>query len=443
MKPARLVIAAFLFAIASGLLWWLNKKESSTPKSMASTDSTKILELKQEEIRNLALDKTGSERIELKREGGKWSITAPKPLGADQDAVSSMLSTFSSLSSDRLVEDKATNLDQYGLAHPSLSVSAMQQNGKTVKLLFGDATPAGTGSYAELANDQRVFIVANYSKSAFEKSVSDLRDKRLLAFETEKLTRIELTAKKQSIEFGRTKDQWQIVKPKPARADQSAVDELVRSLHDAKMDLSPALDDKKLTAAFNSATPLATARITDVSGTQELQVRKAKDDSYAKSSLVAGIYKVSASTVTPLDKALDDFRNKKLFEFGFVDPDKVELFDNGKQHLLARANGDWWSNGTKIDSEAVNSLLSRIRDLSATKFPDSGFAVPLLDITVISNEAKRTEKALISKNGDRYIAKREGEPALYELDPTAINDLRNAVDGLKPAPAPPPAPAKK
>ncbi len=445
MKPTRLLIATFLFAVSAGLLWWLNKKESSTPKSTPSMDSAKILELKQDQIQKLVLDKLGREPIELIRDGGKWIIASPKSLGADQDVVSNILSTLSSLSSDKVVEDKATNLEQYGLAQPSLSVSATQQDGKSIKLLFGDETPANTGSYAALPSDPRVFIVAKYSKSAFEKTVNDLRDKRLLAFESDKLTRIELVAKKQSIEFGRTKDRWQIVRPKPVRADQSSVDSLVRSLHDAKMELSSATDDKQSTAAFNSGAPLATAKLTDVSGTQELQIRKAKDDYFAKSTFVGGIYKISNTTATSLDRTLDDFRNKKLFDFGYGDPEKLELHDSGKPYFLAHASGDWWSNGTKMDAESVNSLLSRIRDLSASKFPDSGFTTPLLDITVISDQGKRTEKLFISKNGDRYLAKREGEPALYGLDSTAINDLRNALDGLKPAPppAPKPAPAKK
>jgi len=53
------------------------------------------------------------------------------------------------------------------------------------------------------------------------------------------------------------------------------------------------------------------------------------------------------------------------------------------------------------------------------------------------------EKVLIAKNGDRYIAKRENEPALYELSATAITDLQKAAADVKPAPAPPPTPAPK
>jgi hypothetical protein len=53
------------------------------------------------------------------------------------------------------------------------------------------------------------------------------------------------------------------------------------------------------------------------------------------------------------------------------------------------------------------------------------------------------EKVLISKNGDRYIAKRDDEPALYELDATAVTGLQKAAADLKPAVEPKPAKAEK
>jgi hypothetical protein len=276
-----------------------------------------------------------------------------------------------------------------------------------------------------------------------DKSLNDLRDKRLLTFDSDKLGRIELTAKKQTIEFGRNKDLWQILKPKPLRADQFLVQDLIRSLQDAKMDLASTGDEKKSASAFNSGTVVATTKVTDLSGTQELQVRKNKDDYYAKSSAVAGIYKVMSSVGTSLDKSVDDFRNKKLFDFGFSDPEKIEIHDGGKRYSLSHSGSDWWSNGAKMDERSVSSLVGAIRDLSASKFPDNGFTTPVMDLTVTSDSGKRIEKILISKIGDRYVAKRENEPALYELTASSVTDLQNSAAAVKPAAPPTPTNKKK
>jgi uncharacterized protein DUF4340 len=443
MKQGRLLAVSVLLAILAGLFWWLNKREASATKPPVTPATTKIVDLAQDQIQSLTIEKTGSEPIELKRAGGKWSITGPKALPADQDAVSSLLSTFTSLNADKILEDKPASVEQYGLTKPLLSVTATKKDGKTVELLVGDETPTNSGSYAKLAGEPRVFLVASYNKSSLDKSENDLRDKRLLAFGSEKLSRVELTAKKETIEFGRNKDQWQILKPKPMRANQSAVEDLVRSLGDAKMELSAADDEKKDLSAFNAGKPVATAKVTDVAGTQELQVRKSKDDYYAKSSGVAGAHKVLSSVGSSLEKSLDDFRNKKLFDFGFVDPEKIEIHDGAKSYFLTRSGSDWWSNGTKMDESNVSTLVSDIRDLTATKFPDTGFTTSAIDLTVTSDSGKRVEKVLIAKNGDRYIAKRENEPALYELSASAITDLQKAATDVKPAPPPAPAVAPK
>jgi hypothetical protein len=44
---------------------------------------------------------------------------------------------------------------------------------------------------------------------------------------------------------------------------------------------------------------------------QTLEVRKTKDDYYAKSSAVQGTYKVDSTLGPALDKKLDDFQSKK------------------------------------------------------------------------------------------------------------------------------------
>lgn len=445
MKGRGLLIAAVVLAALAGTLYWSNHRKPATSSlTSAAESSPKILDVTPADVSGITISKTGTPVLTLsKNDAGKWQITAPKPLPADQDSVSTLLSNLSPLNSDRLLEEKAADLNAYGLAKPAVEISLTEKNRKSEDLLLGDDTPMGSGAYAALKGDPRVFIVASYHKTGLDKTENDLRDKRLLTFDSEKLSRVELTGKKQTIELARSKDQWQILKPKPLRADQSAVEDLVRSLGDAKMELSATEDEKKDVSAFNSGTPVATAKLTDVAGTAELEVRKNKDDYYAKSSAVAGVYKVLSSVGTSMDKGVDDFRNKKLFDFGWADPEKIDIHDGAKSTSLTRSGSDWWSSGVKMDEGNVGTLLADVRGLTATKFPDNGFTTPSIEITVTSDSGKRVEKVQIAKNADRYVAKRENEPALYELGATAVKDLQDAAAGLKPAAPPKPEPKKK
>jgi hypothetical protein len=439
MKIRGLIIAAFvLFVLASFLYWSEHRKPAGDNTKISADSPPAILQLDQAAITSLGLKQKDAEPIRLaKAASGEWQITEPKPLRADQNTVSTMLSTVSSLNSERLVEDKASNLKAYGLEQPVLEVEINGKGNKSQKLLIGDDTPASGGVYVMLAGDPRIFTMSSYNKTNLDKNLNDLRDKRLLTVNSEKISRVELIRKNQDIEFGRNKDEWQILKPKPLRADSTQVGDLVRQLTDAKRDLSDS-DTKNATSAFAHATPFATAKVTDESGSQELQVRKSKDTYYAKSSAVEGECKVDANLAKALDKGLDDFRNKKLFDFGYSDPNKIEVHNGAKAYFLTRGSAgseDWWSNGKKMDSESVGSLISKLRDLSASKFPESGFSSPAIEAAVTSDDGKRTEKILISKSGDHYLARRESEPTLYQLDASSIDALLKAADEIKPSTA--------
>ena len=439
MKPRGLIIATVVLAALVGALYWSNKHKPAETSEASANAPPKILTLKEDDITRIDLKKKGADELVLDKDSsGRWQMTAPKPLGVEQPVVSGMLATLSSLSSDRLVEEKASDLNQYGLTDPAFEADVTEKDKKTQKLLVGDNTPTGNAVYAKLEGDPRVFTIASYVKNGIDKSLNDLRDKRLLTIDQDKISQVELIARKQDIVFGRNKDAWQIVKPKPQRADGSKVDDLVRTLVDARMDFSGTdQDSKKIATAFASATAVATAKVTGESGTQELQVRKNKDDYYAKSSAVEGIYKVMSSVGTGLDKGLEDFQNKKLFDFGFNDPNKIEMHDGAKAYFLTRSGEDWWNaSGKKMDIGGVQDLIDKLRDLSASKFVDTGSGASALDLTVTSNDGKRSEKVLIAKNGENWVARRANEPTLYQLDTKTVTELQKAAEDLKVAAAP-------
>jgi hypothetical protein len=443
MKATGLLIASFVLAALLGVLYWSNHRKPTEDKSIKASADTpvKMLSLNQSDIVHLTIRHKGDPSIDLVRnDSGVWQISAPRAFAADQDDVSSVLSALSSLSSERLLEEKASDLAPYGLIDPGLELDVKLKDNRTQKLLIGDQTPSGNAYYAALAGDPRLFTVAGFYKTGFDRTANDLRDKRLLTADFDKVNQIELLnqkpEKKQEITLARDKDAWQILKPKPYRVDSDRVEDLIRTLRNAKMDLTSATDDAKTTAAFKSAGPFASAKITGASGTQELEIRRMKDDYYVKSSAVSGVYKVSSSIGAELDKSLDDFRNKKLFDFGYQDPNKIEIQDGPKSYSFTHSSSDWWGpDGKKLEEMSTEALVGKLRELSATKFPDSGFSAPMIEITVTSNESKRVEKVSIARRADAYVAKRENEPALYELSGSAVSQLEESVANIKPASA--------
>ena len=222
-------------------------------------------------------------------------------------------------------------------------------------------------------------------------------------------------------------------------ADGSQVEELIRKLKDARMETASSDEDlKKAAGAFASGARVAVVTVSDPGGNQQLEIRRDSEKNYyGRSSVVDGVHKIGGDLGESVDKKLDDFRNRKLFGFGWSDPTKVEVRTAAGSVAYAKSGEKWMAGQKQMDSGSVQNLIDKLRDLSAAAFLEAGgggdFA---MEPTVTSNDGKRVEKVTITRAGGKYYAKRDGEPSIYELDVKAVEELETAAKQVK-EPEPP------
>ena len=441
MKAGGFYAAVGVLAVLGGLLWWTNKHPQTDKKTAAATP-TKLVSVESSQMEQIRIAKPGADPLVLKKVSDVWQITEPKALPADSEAVSPLTGALSSIDTDRLIDENPSSLEPYGLTSAATEIDVTQKGGRVTKLLLGGATPAGSDTYIKLGSDPKVYTIASTSKSNFDKGIDDLRDKRLMSFNQNKLASLTLTAKGPAVEFTKSKDgDWQIVKPKPMRADPLQVDDLVRKLLDAKMDLAGNYDPKDAATKFAAGAKIAAASVTDDRGTQSMEVHKDKDGTYyAKSSAVDGnIYKIAADIGDGLNKGADDYRTKKVFDFGFNDPSKLEI--NGQTY--DKAADKWTASGVQFDPGTLQNVIDKLRDLAATKFSEKMGGTKTLTIGITAGDNHRHEQVTINKGGEQYDAQRTDDPTVYILDAKSVDDLQKAVSEIKQYQPPKPPAAKK
>ncbi len=439
MQLKGLIAAAVVMLALAGGVYWSNKH----PKTDDKPASAKILAIPADQIAELVFQRTGEPATVVKRSGiNKWRIEEPKKLEVDPDALRGTLTTLNAMNADRVVEEKASDLSGYGLVNPRFSLTVVTKDKKRTKILLGDATAVGGNVFLKLDNDPRVFTGMATFRSSLDVTWKELRDKRLLAFNQEKISRVELetqaAGKAASIEFGKAAtNEWQILKPRTLRADGFQVDDLIRKLRDVKLDASATDEDAlKALSSFASATPAGTAKITDPSGVHTIEVRKHKDYGYlAKSSGIEGAYKIGDELPRMFEKTLDDFRNKKLFDFSFSEPSKLEIHDGARQASYQKSAEKWMNGAKAMDSTSVENLVDKLRDVSAAKFSDASFAAPAVEVTVLWEGGKRSEKVQFAKDGEHFLARRENDPAVYQVDSKTVEDIQKAAADIKEEPA--------
>ena len=448
MKLKGLLSAAVLLAALGGAVYWSNKDEESKKGKPDKDAAPKILEVPEDQFTQLEFQRKGGEATTVrKNKDGKWEITAPRPMTADAAVVGTVVSALAVFNSDKLVEEKAGDLKGYGLDAPSVQINITKKDGKVIKVLLGDDTAIGSATYVKVDGDARVFTVLG--KNTIDKDWKALRDRRLLTFDGDKLTRVELMAGKDTVEFARNgSNNWTILKPKPLRGDNFAVEELVRKLKDAKMDEVPDADAAaEVAKKFAAGTLVGKARATDAGTPQEIEVRKDKDGAYyAKSNVVEGVYKVANELGEGIAKKLDDFRNKKLFDFSFSDPSRIEVKAPERAWVYEKSKTEWKRDGKIVRADMVQSLSDKLKDLSSVAFLDKANGAPYAEFTVTTQDGKVVEKVIVSKAGESYVAVRGGEAAVYGLDPKTVDELIGAAKIVQEGTgekAPPKDPQKK
>lgn len=443
MDPRKLVVAAVAGLIAAGLVWWSStvksKEASATPPDIAKKQ---VLTLKQEDLRKIEIRRRDAESTTLESADGKtWRLVEPFAAATDSEAVSTLVSNFASLSAEEIVDEYAKNFGPYGLETPYIVLTATLKDNQTKVLRIGDEAPVGSGSYARLGQESKLFTVASYTKTALDKFGADLRDRRLLTVDFDTLQRFTLVSKSGEVEFARAGSDWRMVKPMEARADGGAVEDALRKLREAKFDATLTSDDQKEIAKnYPLSERVALATVSDGSATQTLELRKSKsaEKIYVKTPAVGGVQLLQGTLPEGLDKAAADYRNKKLFDFGFAEPTKVEFHQGDKHLVLTKSDAKWLSGGKEMDPVGVQSLIDRLRDLSSSGFPTGSMPAAAIQLAVSAKDS--TEKVLLGKAAEKWYAQRQGDPALYELTADAVSQLEKTAGDVKPAPA---TPAKK
>ncbi len=437
MQFRGLLIALGVLALLSGALWWSNKNPQDTTKQAPGEGKLEnLVSLVQADVVEVKVTRKGETPLALRKNvaANSWAMVLDSPLPSSEKEALDLVTNAVTMNSNRVVEENATDLIQYGLEPAQITLDIKARDGKTAQILIGDQTPVGNMFYVRRAGEKKVFAIGQDFKAGVDRRVNDLRDKRLVVIDEAKLAKIEIAKKGESLEFVKSaRGLWKMEKPQAYRTEAVTVDELLNKVKESKFEPALSAEDlKKNAASFTAATLVATLTLSDGLGAKKLEVRKTKENAYlAKSSTVDGVHKVADDLGTSLDKSLDEYRSKKLMDFGYEDPVRIDLDFGGKKSVVERKDKDWMMNGKKMDAQTLMPFLDALRAFSALKFVAGGFTSAASKVTVTQKDGKTLEKLLLAKVGNSVYARREGETGEYEIDPKTLADLEAALGAVK------------
>ena len=200
MRGLRSTLVLLVITISMGAYIYFVERHR-TPSS-APEPNEQLFDFEANDLSSLRVTSEDGGVTTLERTDEMWRIATPVDTAADEATASSIASTLASLEVRRVVEESPINLEPFGLDEPTLDLGfSLNKTDTTQHLLVGEATPTGADRYAKLSDTDRVFLIASYLNSTFNKTTFDLRDKTILRFEQEDLDRLDITTADKTIRF--------------------------------------------------------------------------------------------------------------------------------------------------------------------------------------------------------------------------------------------------
>ncbi|HET8584230.1 MAG TPA: DUF4340 domain-containing protein [Casimicrobiaceae bacterium] len=434
MRGVRSLIVLLVIAIPLG---WYALHESKQPATSDTNQEKVFPDLKADAIDQVTVKSASGDRTTAIKKGGDWELSQPLSVKADQAELSGITSNLASLEVQRVIDEQPTDLKQYSLDPARIEID-FRSGGRDHKLLLGQKTPTASDMYAKLPDKPRVFLIASYLDTTFNRSTFDLRDKTVLAFDRDKVDRVTLKDAKRTIALAKQGADWALTSPVEARADFSTVEGLVGRINTAQMKAITSTDASDL-KQYGLDAPASTITIASGSATASLAIGKKADDGtvYAKDASRPLVFTIDSAIADDMAKPIDDFRQKDLFDARSFNTTRIEIVRNGQTRAFERA-GDKWKqvapDAKDVDAAKVDALLTALTSARATGFVEksanTGLDKPEIGVTIKYENGQKTEHVDFGKHASDVFAQRQGEQGVAKVDAATFDAIVKALDGV-------------
>jgi len=351
-----------------------------------------------------------------------------------------------SLATDLFFATQGGLLVRAGLTNPERILTAKNDKGDTVTLFIGaissrrqrmvpapqspDAFPGMQRQrlmpvteeyrYAKLQYNDQIFEVKTDKFKDIFVALDKLRDSRIARFNSSDARKVEITHGGENIVLEKNKDNWRLVNPFHAEADNSKVTDLLSKLSDLQARDKDILD-KEDPKKYGFDRPDAVVKVTveeevkkgdtKEKKTRTLTVRIGKHDADKKKLYVMAddwprINVVDDSLVPLVQRSALAYRGKRLFDFNAADVAKIDINNQGNNLTLEHDKNTWRlvrPVKAEADTGKVDQLLADLGHLEAAEFvtqepkPDQleaeyGLSKPSLTVRIEFTDKKKPPK---------------------------------------------------
>lgn len=429
-----------LLAILIALVAYLYFVESKRTPGSDIEKRPKVFSVDESAIDEITIKAESGEVTTLRKSGSDWQIVAPTSAEADSSEVSGLTMNLASLEEQRLIDENPSDVQEFGLDNPRVEV-AFKAGGEEHRLLIGSRTPTGGDMYARTAASPKVFLIASYLDSTFNRKPFDLRDKRALKFQRDLADSMEVTSGGRVLKFGKVEGDWRLTDPATRRPDEAAIEGLLSRIDGLRI-RSIAAENPESLSKYGLDKPAATVTIGTGSSRATLHVGSPAEEGtvYAKDASRAEVFTIDASVLDDLKRDAGEYRQRDLFDARSFNTTKIEIARGGQTTVYekktvtgedGREEQKWQrvspSEGD-VDRTKVDSFLSTITGSRADSFVAKAPAGAQTELTItLTFDGGKQEKVTFLRSGGDAYAVRDDADGAGRLLGTALDDIIKAL----------------
>jgi hypothetical protein len=379
-----------------------------------------------------------------------WQLAKPVALGADGETVSGFLEKLGAAKVKEFVAEAPPSLEPYGLDRPwKVTLHTGKDKERASRTLLIGKAEAGKGIYAMRDGESSVLLMPEDVWTALPKNVAAVRDKTVVQFDRDKVSRLDLESASGAVTLVRENDKWRITAPQALPADQVAAGALLVKLQNLRA--QGFLGEDAASIPRFLARPEVKVTVTDAEGAKSLLLapsperRAGQVMAYAAVAGRGPVVLVDGSVMRDLGPSASDLRDHTLLS-GLEPKDikRLQVTTGGQSIVLERSGDTEWrvvepAKGA-AKSAKVDDLLYTLRGL---KWKDVvaaggeepakyGLSTPALEVKLFRADGTEIGGVAFGKqDADRLYLKTRGAPAIYATDPKQVGTLPKSVDELK------------
>jgi len=411
----------------------------------------KLVALSSEDVQKITLQREDKTISFEKTEKDEWLITQPLEAKADKYEVDRLVSDFSDLQIERVVEEGPEDLKKYEIPQKEISLWLKDKN-KPVKILIGMENPLDKTFFAKRDDETRVVLISSQLKDLMEKSLFDFRQKDIFRFETDEVKSVKLKAKKIRWKATKKEEEWFLEKPVKSLANTSKIDNLLTSLSNLKakefVSEEKSEDEIKKYSLENPDykitlfMPLANQEVT-------FSLHKEEEKLYANTSLSSKIIEVEDALLSDLEKEAAELREKEVANFYSWEVNRLHIKKGDINWTFVKDEEDNWSFESPDEGEAdknkIQTFIRKIESLEAEEFidpplslKDYGLDSPQAEVKIWwkEDEEKVQEITILigseKKEAKKVVVKNARFDYLFMVDKALLEEFPKKTKDWKP-----------